>query len=120
MHTRPGRGGKPAKRCEACSRVTAAASAERRRRMRLEGLNRGLCTVCGGDRDRPEVQLCADCRQTNSKHVRTYQRKLSLPRRRRAARKRLQINRADRARETARRQADTLLRQLSDGLLPRH
>lgn len=116
-HTRPGRNGKPARRCAECADHYATLQRNRRQALRSEGLARGVCTVCGGVRDRPEVQLCGDCRQTNSKHVRAYQRKKSLPRRRLAARKRTKANSAERARAQAREMADTLLRQLS--LVPR-
>lgn len=117
-HTRVNRQGQPAKRCDSCAAQHAKAQRKRRQVLKAEGLARGVCTVCGADRDRPEVQLCSSCRQTNSKHVRAYQRKKSLPRRRRAARKRTQRSRAERARAQARELADTLLRQLSCGLVP--
>jgi hypothetical protein len=119
MHTRPGRAGKPAKRCEACAQKYAAVQKQRRLALRLEGLARGVCINCGADRDRPEVQLCDHCRQVSSQNSVAYQRRRSLPRRRRKARKRAKLQHATRARETARQLADTLLRQLRDGMPPR-
>jgi len=113
MHTRPGRGGKPAARCEVCAKNYASKQKDRRERLKAEGLERGLCVNCGSDRDRPEVQLCEHCRQLNSKNCIRYQRRRSLAKRRRKARKRALANRTAQARAEAREVADTLLRRLS-------
>ena len=117
-HTRTNKKGKPAARCDHCARVAAADQARRRERLRREGLAKGVCVNCGGERDRPEVQLCAECREINSRNCRAYQRRRSLPRRRRKARQRTKARRVDQQQEQARELADTLLRRLSGQTTP--